>query len=134
MQKKVQDEVILKEIEKNNNSIMMSEGLSDIVSFNKPEKKEFVKELLGVITTESGLVTGIVVSGYKGAGAFKYKLLVNKTDIIKIENSNISSFSLSFDEKYINTWEENFFNITYMWENSLTSKLYSIEIIIKAGD
>lgn len=134
MQKKVQDEVILKEIEKNNNSIMMSEGLSDIVSFNKSETKEFVKELLGVITTESGLITGIVISGYKGSNVFKYKLLVNKTDIIKIENSNISSFSLSFDEKYINTWEENFFNITYMWENSLASRLYSIEIIIKAGD
>ena len=53
MQKKVQDKVLLKELEKNNNSIMMSEGLSDIVSFNKPKKTETSKELLGIILTSS---------------------------------------------------------------------------------
>lgn len=134
MQKKVQDKVLLKEIEKNNNSIMMSEGLSDIVSFNTPKKTEKIKDLLGTIQTTLSSITGIVVSGLKDSETFKYKLLVTKKDIIKIESSNISSFSLSFDEKYINTWEENFFNISYMWENSLTNGLCSIEIIIKAGN
>ena len=133
MQKKVQDKVLLKELEKNNNSIMMSEGLSDIVSFNKPKKTETSKELLGIILTSSSSITGIVISGFKDSKTFKYKLLVSKKDIIEIENSDITSFSLSFDEKYINTWEENFFNISYMWENSLTNGLCSIEIIIKAG-
>ena len=134
MQKKVQDKLLLKELEKNNNSIMMSEGLSDIVSFNKPKKTETIKELLGTIQTTLSSITGIVVSGFKDSETFKYKLLVTKKDIIEIEASNISSFSLSFDEKYINTWEENLFNISYMWENSLTSGLCSIEIIIKAGN
>ena len=134
MQKKVQDKVLLKEIEKNNNSIMMSEGLSDIVSFNTPKKTEKIKDLLGTIQTTLSSITGIVVSGLKDSETFKYKLLVTKKDIIEIEASNISSFSLSFDEKYINTWEENFFNISYMWENSLTNGLCSIEIIIKAGN
>lgn len=137
MQKKIQDEVLTNELNKNNNSIMMSEGLSDIVDFNDEKKVKTTsieKELFGKVKTESSEICGVVLSGLRSDKTFRYKILVTKNDIVTIESELIQSFCLFFNKKYINTWERSFFNISYSWENIFNKDFYNLEITITTGD